>query len=249
MRKSWLWPTLCLAIAGCKGTTTPSADASTKLAVQKDQSSTSYTDAAATTSSGHVEATLGSIPDNLKTEGFSYFGLDNLKPQTMKVVTEGQQVQEGGIERKLLKVTPQTALYQQDYIGNLANYGSVQVEARPDGVYTVAQDGNTLPKPELELPAIPTKGKQWQIDGSTTVGGKAYHEMGTATIIGPQKLKIGDKVYDALLVDETKTINFDKTTWADTDHTWYVKGLGQVKTDSTLKGDKGSRNIVLLVTG
>ena len=249
MKKSYLYLALAIAICGCKATTIPSTDSTTKQTVAKEQSSTSYTSPTAV-SPATVAAgpKISDIPASLKTEAFDYYGLANSSSIPLQMTGGKQPEKLGSRERKLIRVASDSATFEEDWTAGLMELGPSTVEALPDGIYTTSAFGHLLPKPALELPANVKPGTKWHVDNKVVDQGKPFEEIGDISVIGVQKVTIGTKSYDALLVKETGQLKTDGNSIDVASQKWYVKGLGEVK-ESLQTTSGGTQNIVVEVTG
>jgi len=197
-------------------------------------------------------AGASTVPAEVKTAGFEYYGLSNLKPLKMAGMVQGAQ-RSGALETTLVGFDEHKATYEQRYTGTLSELskpGANRVTADKTGVYVTSIFGQVLDKPQMELPADPKPGATWHFAG--TIKGdnqESILDTGDTKIIGEQKVKIGGKEYDTLLVQDTGTVSRGGTTENVTAKRWFVKGLGAVKQEleSVVNGKKTT--VVLEATG
>jgi len=186
------------------------------------------------------------IPANLKTAGYDYYGLDDRTPLPMKE-TVGDSVLLGAAVTRIVSVDKNKAVFDQSWTGDLVQHADSEVEATPEGVFAISLYNQTLPNPQMNLPADPVTGKAWTYEASVTgPNGEDIKEKGRDVIIGVEKLQLGKKTYDALRIDEAGTSRVNQKEYRDTVKRWLVKGLGTVKleTDSTSGNETQHRVIV-----
>jgi hypothetical protein len=196
------------------------------------------------TSSTELQPAL--VPAAVKTVGYDYYGLTNLKTLPMNGHVNGQS-EKASQETKLVSVDTDSATYEQKVTGSFAQTSTIR--ATKEGVFTISVNGQEQDKPQLELPADPKPGFSWQIHAKfdDQRGGHIILSS-TDKIVGVQKIKVGNQTYDALLITETGQMHQGNTVYDLNSKKWVAKGIGQVKVDLISKTGTGApTNITLEV--
>jgi len=214
----------------------------------------SSTPTPATPKSEPTEATtkppgVATIPSEIKTAGFEYYGLSNTKPLPMKGVVTGAR-RTGAWVNSLIGFDSNKATYEQRFTGTLSELGVNRVTADKSGIYATSVSGFVLDKPQLELPADPQPGFTWKFN--VTIKGpnqESILDSGTDKIVGVKKVTAGGKSYDALLVEETGSLTGGGNTANVTARKWLVKGLGPVRQEIHSESQGKKQDIVLEASG
>lgn len=180
------------------------------------------------------------VPDNLKTEGFAYYGLNNEKPLTYAVRAEGEEPAEGVQTVELKNVEGGVANYTVSRTGGLSRMGDESLVAKPDGVYLTRSTWGQVEPPMLSFPDKATEGKSWKT-GSSMKGedNRTVVLESTWTVGKAEKIKVEAGEFDVIKVTGTGTLKLGKETHPLKAEGWYSKELGAVKMVVKSKDDKG----------
>lgn len=231
----WLLIPVAAALLGCDQSSSSSAN------------TPSQTSTAAPADSAPKEIPANSpVPAGLKTTAYEYYGLDNRQPLPMKE-TDADTVKTGTAVTAIVSVAKDKAVFNQSWTGDLAQLGDSEVEATKDGIFATSLYGQTLPKPQLDLPANPQPGSTWTFQASVQgPNGEDIQEQGSDKVVGVEKLQIGNKTYDALRVEEQGTSSVNQKEYKDTATRWYVKGLGAVKLETNgVSGSETQHQVIV----
>jgi hypothetical protein len=186
------------------------------------------------------------VDPSLKTEGYRYYGLDAHDALPM-IETIGDTVLTGGAVTRIVSATKDKAIFDLGWTGELSSHADSQVEATKDGVFAISLYGQTLPQPQMDIPADPKPGATWTYVANVKgPNGEDIQEQGSDKIVGLEKLQIGKKTYDSLRIDEQGTSRVDQTQYTDTAKRWLVKGLGTVKLETDSTSSKGTQHQLIV---
>lgn len=222
---------LAILAIGCSG----SSDAPATTA-------TTGTDAAPkTTATTAPEGTapkpvVSEVPAAVKTDAYSYFGLDNAKTMNVEMRVKGRPTITGAVTAKLSKVEGETATYTIERTGGIeADLGTDTILVDKTGVYIVGTTvGSMTPAKSLQLPSDLKPGASWTTESKVSkTDGTELTENGKYVVKGTEKLTTKVGTYDALVVTSTGTGTVKvqgKTNPATYNATsYYVKDRGLVK--------------------
>jgi|GEM_PF-1373457 len=230
-----------LAVLGCSNAPAPDTTPTVKT------TTTSATGSTEGTTKPNGDATTAKAPDpstvpaSVKTDAFSYFGLDNDKTMNVELRVSGREPQTGGVTVKLTKVDADSATYEVERTGGIADeLGSDTIVVDKTGVYITGNTTGTIsPAKSLQLPAVVTPGTKWPSKSKvSSSNGQELEDDSTFVVKGVQSITTKAGKYDALVVTSTgtalvKTIDGQKKAKYDTT-TYYVKGKGMVKASVTM---------------
>lgn len=174
-----------------------------------------------------------SVPDSLKHDGFLYYGLDNLKPQKMKLNQAGTTV-EGEQTFEVDTVGANSVVFKQTWSGGLPAADS-KVEVTDKGVFGIEAKGTKIDPPQMEMPAKPVAGMTWKSDAKVVVDGSTISNS-TGKVVGVQPLKLGKDTVQALVIKRSSTVTTGSTTQTMVTTEYYQKGVGAVKLEVTMTG-------------
>lgn len=232
MNKS-LWISLCavFAIIGCDAKPTETSSTATGGGEQTT---------GATSGTQPVKPKLDELPSSVKHDAFEYYGLGNTK--TMDVKLSGAQVaqQTGGISVELEKVEGEKAFFKVVRTGAVGDsLGTDLVMVDKDGVHATGNTmGKLTPASYLALPADLTPGKTWNVKNKIEQStGQQVEENSIYKVEGIRDFKTKTGMQKALLVtstgDASVTTGGSTQKMKSTTKSWYLKGVGQVKTEIT----------------
>jgi hypothetical protein len=188
-----------------------------------------------------------SIPADVKTDAFEYYGLANSDPVPMEVIADGSPQRTGTQTTKLVKVEDGVATFEIARTGSLSALGTMTLESRKDGIYVKSTSIGEIEGEQLELPAGLTPGKTWKTslkikrqDGSTVENDSTFK------VVRKEKVKTPAGEFDALLIESTGPMKMDGTESQMTTKGWFVKGRGAVKMTitTTPKGKKPTTMVI-----
>ncbi len=187
------------------------------------------------------------IPASLKSQAFDYFGINQYSKFNYEVASSDGSSNELTRELKLLSANDKELVVEESAssIGGVQKFEHV---LKKDGLYSrqVRADG-TKGQLQLALPSELVAGKKWQTKTTVEVVGKSIEMNSSSTIVGFEKIKVGDKTYDALKLREDATLGGSSPEkWKTT--TWLAKGVGLVKMeiDRTPKGQPSVKSTMTL---
>lgn len=187
---------------------------------------------------------ISSVPADLKTEAFSYYGLENLSPIEYEVISSAIGApQTGTSTTTLAEVKDDIARFVTSRTGEaLSQMGDEEVEARKDGVYNTKIGGHPVEPAQLVLPSDLAAGKTWSTKGKVTAqtaqGLKTFDQSFEYKVIGTEKVKTKAGEFDSLKVTAKGTITVDGKKNQSEVVAWYVKRVGTVKMDIRSSGDR-----------
>lgn len=178
-----------------------------------------------------TNAALDSIPSELKSDAFYYYGLSATAPIKMAInapnaaapVTGSQTVKFTGMDGGKAKFT-----ISRD--GGLAALGSEDVVLDKSGVNAVSSSLGKLKGTSLEMPADLKPGVTWKSDVTLDMGSNGMAEDHSLfKVVGTQKVTTKVGTYDALLVESHGNQSAaGQKSIADIKF-WFVKDRGAVK--------------------
>lgn len=232
MNKS-LWISLCAAVAiiGCDAKPTDTTSTATGGAEQTT---------GATSGTQAVKPKVEDLPASVKHEAFEYYGLGNTK--TMDVKLSGAQVaqQTGGVSVELEKVEGEKAFFKVVRTGAVGDsLGTDLVMVDKEGVHAIGNTmGKLTPASYLALPNDLTPGKTWKVKNKIEQAtGQQVEEDSVYKVEGIRDFKTKTGMQKALLVtstgDASVTAGGSTQKMKSSTKNWYLKGIGQVKTEIT----------------
>lgn len=188
------------------------------------------------------------IPPNLKTDAFAYYGLDNSKPLKFEMTASGQSPMSGEQTVKFLGMKDGKATYNVERTGDLAaNMGSQEMELSEKGLFVTSTTMGSIGEPTLELPSTLKAGDTWKLDQKLeTTGGQTIETKSVYKVVGVQKVKTKGGDFDALLITATGPATYAGNTVQMEMKAWYAKGYGAVKSEITTKDKSGKTSKVLI---
>jgi hypothetical protein len=195
-----------------------------------------------------AEAPVAALPDNLKSEGYSYYGLGYAEPMNMEVqASTNPAIQTGTQITKLKEVKDGKAVFAIERTGNLGELlGNMEVSLEPDGVYVKSSSIADFGNRDLELPAQMTAGKEWS---TKTVVNNAKQKMDVSNsfkIIGAEKVTTPVGSYDSILVTSTGVGTMNGQNIRMETKGWYVKDRGMVKAVLTNTDASGTKSVITI---
>lgn len=191
-----------------------------------------------------------SVPDSVKTEAFSYWGLGNSRPIVYEVSYPNRsgsddefevRTDQGVSSIELESVGDDVATFIIRRTGGLSVLGDQTVEARPDGVFTVASSMSKLSEPTMELPARLEPGKSWSNEFELQLdAGTMNTESNEYRIVGKESVTVPLGTFEAVRVEQSSVV---RTKMADGKESksvvkgniWYVRDVGIVKMETKIE--------------
>jgi len=189
-----------------------------------------------------------SLPENLKSEGYSYYGLNYDKPMNMEVqASTNTAIQTGTQITKLKEIKDGKAIYSIERTGNLGELlGNMEVSLEPDGIYVKTSTKAKVGARDLELPAQMTTGREWTTKVLVDQAGQKMDVTNFFKIVGRESVKTPLGTYDSIVVTSTGVGTMNGQNIRMETKGWYVKDRGMVKavlTNSNAAGQKGTITI------
>ncbi|MEQ1932806.1 MAG: hypothetical protein ABL962_02845 [Fimbriimonadaceae bacterium] len=182
-----------------------------------------------TATSDPAASTAVAIPDEVRTEGFAYYGVDQKQPLNMELVKDGVTTNKGAIEFKLLEVKDGKLTFEQSYTGDLAaNFGTSKLFADKTGVYGTELLGATLGEPQLEMPATASPGVSWKMPKPIKTASFTILEMSNK-IVGRESITVPLGKFESLKMVSSAKLSQSGTISTATMTAWLVKDIGMVK--------------------
>lgn len=179
------------------------------------------------------------VPENLKHEGYQYYGLDVKEEQTYDFDLNGSKRQ-GMQKETYLGLTDGKPRFSIERAEALSNLGTDVVEVREDGVYMISSREQTLETPMLALPSKMEIGKTWEItEKLKDVNGDEVTLKASNKIDGQEKITTPAGTFDCLAVSMSGTLVTKGKTQKVSGKTWYAAGTGTVKLTVNTTGSDG----------
>ncbi|MCE9559744.1 MAG: hypothetical protein K8R88_12430 [Armatimonadetes bacterium] len=198
-----------------------------------------------------TEAVAPTVNAALRHEGFSYYGLENPKPIKMRLDQgDGKGFVEGVTTiSKEKSDNPDEEIFLATRTGGLERLGSDTIKVSKDGIMMVGSSVIQFSKPTMELPANVEPGKTWSESTDITIGNGTKGSLkSTYKIVGVEKVKVGAKEYEALVVSNVGSYSIGGAKSPVEAKAWYVKGVGLVRQKSvvTQSGQKITSTIEIV---
>jgi hypothetical protein len=227
---------LGLVIVGC---------APTSSTVQKPNQGTSPTSGSNTTQPDAKadSPSTDTVPAELKHDAYMLNGLDMGRPLSYNFTrVTGDSPEPGTQTNKLIKVANGEAEFEVSRTGSLAAMGDKDTEVvKPDGLYLTSTAMGTLKSTVKMMPAKVVPGTTWEYAYQITkTDGTVWSFKGKARAERNEKVIVGGKEFDALLVTDTQELEVNGTKRAASSKTWYSRGLGIVKLKLQSKDQKNN---------
>ncbi|MEQ1822513.1 MAG: hypothetical protein ABL949_08385 [Fimbriimonadaceae bacterium] len=170
------------------------------------------------------------IPDEIKTEGYAFYGLDRKEPVKVELIQPGQDKKTGELSFELKEVKNGKLYFNQIYGGQISeNFGATsELYADKSGIYGTAMLGKPIDEPQLEMPANVSSGKSWAMGKPLKTDSFTIDSM-TNKIAGIESVTVPLGKFDALKMVSTAKLTQGTTKTSATLTAWMVKGIGMVK--------------------
>jgi hypothetical protein len=179
------------------------------------------------------------VPENLKHEGYQYYGLEVKDEQTYDFDYNGSKRQ-GMQKETYLGLTDGKPRFSIERAEALSNLGTDVVEVREDGVYMISSREQALETPMLALPAKMEIGKSWDItEKLKDINGNEVTLKASNKIDGQEKITTPAGSFDCLVVSMSGTLVTQGKTQKVSGKTWYAAGTGTVKLTVSTTGADG----------
>lgn len=186
------------------------------------------------------------VPENLKHEGYKYYGLDSDKELTYSVkLNEDEQT---GVERKsYLGLVDGKPRYEITRAEGLAQLGTEVIEIREDGVYTVSARDEVLTSALLGLPSTVEAGKAWDITNTMKdINGQEVKLVANNIIGKPEKVTVPAGPFDCIVISMKGKLTNSEGTQDVAGKTYFAAGVGVVKLDVNYTTKDGKKNVFLI---
>jgi len=170
-----------------------------------------------------------SVPDELKSDAYHYYGLANENP--MKVKISGPREASGTQQFHLKSVEGGKATFEMERTGALADqFGTETVSLEKDGIYTIASTQVNGALHNIELPANLPVGATWKnSDTLKQTNGETIEQNVAFKVVGPEEVTTEAGKQQALLITASGTMKLGSQTFRMNSRMWYVKDRGLVK--------------------
>ena len=235
-----LFLALALALVGC--------DPKPATSNGGDPAPTSVDNTKPPTDAEGTEPNLAKLPDELKNEAYEYYGLSNPKPMDMEVLQSTNSTVLTGSQTNVLKsVKDGVAIFDIERTGGLAQMGMQSVKLKPDGIYLDEVNGTKIKTEEVEMPNDLTPGKTWTARMSFNSNGSSMDITSQNTVKGTEKFKtkVGEREGILVISTGSGTLNGDPVRLNS--KSWYVKGLGGVKSLLSMTNQKTKKTQTITI--
>ncbi len=217
----------CLGLIGCQ-------DAKTGVTTSGPTSSGSTPPTGTTGATGAAEpATRPSpeaVPQELKHLGYEYYGLGNNKTMDMEVsISEPAKVITGAQTTVLKEIKDGKPIYAIERTGGLTGLGEQTVRLEKDGIYLNSSSVATVGGKDVEMPSNPKMGDTWQNVTKVENGGTTMNVTSTVKVGGIEKVQTKAGSREGLLISASGSGTMQNEKVKMSSKTWYVKGVGAVK--------------------
>ncbi len=171
-----------------------------------------------------------SIPDEVRTEGFSYYGIDRKEPLKVELVAADSPAKKGAIEFTLLEAKDGRLVFEQSYTGDISSSlgGTSKLFADKTGIYGTAMLGATFDEPQLEMPAKVAAGTTWKMAKPVKADSFTINGM-TNRIIGFESVTVPLGTFEALKMESAASLVQGTVKSTAVLTAWLVKDVGMVK--------------------
>jgi hypothetical protein len=221
--------------SGSAATTSPSSSTASSDKDAKAPSDTSTPTAAGT----KPNVTL---PDSLKNEAYSYYGLGVDQPQKTELKIDGKSVT-GEHTLTLQSVSGNVATYLETQTGPPEGDTNQTVSLSADGVYVES----TTPY-VLALPSKLDPGSSWTTH-TVLSDGQTFTEDSTDKVVGAKSLQLKSGKVDTLYITGSGTGSLGSQKLTTSYQWWYAKGKGLIKTIQTINIGGKARTVETVVEG
>lgn len=239
----WIVAGVCLGallVAGCQPKQEPASARGAEQASPESSEGGGSVDAAQAAAPARPALPLSKLPAAAPVESLEYLGLKREEPLKMEVEAEGQPTMSGTVVSRLIEVEGDKSVFEVERSGSLLGAGTETLEARSDGVYTIAVGGNPVNPAHMALPARIEVGRSWRTNSSFEMPtGQKVTDESTYRIAAREKVKTKLGEFDAVRVDGSGTTTIDGQRLEVQMRAWYVRGMGAVKIEVTSKGADG----------
>src|SRR5579862_2008732 len=175
------------------------------------------------------------IPDELKTEAFHWYGLANAKPVNFTILAQGNTFS-GSQTMNLKSVSDGKAIFEVDRTEGLGDQlGTDTISLQKDGIYITKSTKFSNSAPILDMPASVPVGATWKNVGNLDMGtGHHFDQNMTFKVVGEKPVTTQLGSYTALLVSADGRLTIDGKKYRMEQKQWYVKDRGLVKSEISM---------------
>lgn len=189
------------------------------------------------------------IAADLKTDGYTYYGLDCKKTLTYKLTQQpnlGEKTGTQSVVYKGLHDGNPTFTIKRD--GDLSILGDDEVILKPDGVYSTFAAATTIDPPMLALPAKLAVDVSWPSHETVKgMDGKDIKIDMTNKVVRKEKIKVAGGEFDCFVATTTGNLTKDQKIGVN-GTSWYAPGYGVVKMVLNIKDKDGDRTSTIELT-
>lgn len=185
---------------------------------------------------------LSTVPANLKSDAYEFYGLGRTEPIKMSMVQDGSSTAATQTVR-LTKVDKESVQFTISNEGGFQKIGEVVLKLDKEGIRVVTMNGQKADENTFELPNGLVKGKSWPT--KMELGGSTF--TGTNKVAGTESVTTPVGTYkDALVIVSTAAGTQNGQKVKSTIKLWLVKGRGQVRAEVTNVTGKSTQKISVL---
>lgn len=166
-----------------------------------------------------------------KSDAADYYGLDNPKPMKYKITLSDQPTSEkiGFQTIKLKETKGNTKIYSVERSEGIAFLTNQEMRLEPDGIHNIDSETQKFGKEDMELPNNLAPGSTWKTHTEFSTQGQTLVSDSDFKVEGEEKVTTEAGEHTALLVTSTGYSTIQGLKEQMTSKSWYVRGLGLVK--------------------
>jgi hypothetical protein len=238
---------LCVLLAGCgpKAQTEAKGGAGTESPAAEQPAATNNEAGSPSPTTPENPPLVSQLPAELKHEGYEFYGLGHTEPVDLEVSsTPNGRVLTGSMTTKLISLNDGKAVFRRERTGSLEQLGVDEYSLEKDGIYVKSSTVAKTNGHQLEIPAKLNPGASWSDTTEIELNGQSLKMTNNYKVVGTQPVKTKKGSYDALLITTSgKGVVGGKNVRMDS-KSWYVKGLGNVKTEIKMVDAQGQTQTV-----
>lgn len=208
----------------------------------------SSTSAGGSTPANSTANTAGSSGTAGKGDAADYYGLNNPTPMKFKITLSEQPTAEkiGYQTIKLKETKGDSKIYSIERTEGIAFLGNQDLRLDADGIHNVDSATAKFGKEDMELPNNLAKGSSWKSHTEFTTQGQTLVSDSDLKVEGEEKVTTEAGEHTALLVTSTGYSTIQGKKEVMTSKSWYVKGLGLVKSVMVLTPPSGPAQTITI---
>ncbi|RYG31754.1 hypothetical protein EON81_22175 [bacterium] len=195
-----------------------------------------------------VAGNADEVPAELKTAAYEYYGLGNEMPMDMEVKTTADAgVRTGSQITRFKGMEGGKAVYQIERTGGLTELlGQMEVSLENDGIYVKSASMAKVGEHDIEMPAKLDPGATWEARTVVEQPDRQMNVLVKFTVVGEQSVTTPKGARSALLVTSTGTGTMMTKNVRMDSKSWYVKGVGMVKSELKFTDTSGKASTITI---